>query len=137
MKKIVLVLTLLVAVLTVFSATVKINVFFPTLNSVRGDLMMALDTSSAKLDFIGGTEFPFLTANFDEKIISSVGLGVLTTGGTPDFRMVLKAGTYSVEGQFTAGTDGISLGASFATFGGYLKAGAWLNPFKLFFGIEY
>ena len=135
MKKIVLVLTLLIAVLTVFSATVKINVFFPTLSSVRGDLMLATDLSN--LEFVGGTEFPFLTANFDEKIISSVGLGVLTTGGTPDFRMVLKAGTYSVEGQFTAGTDGVSLGASFATFGGYLKAGAWLKPFKLFFGIEY
>lgn len=135
MKKIVLVLTLLVAVLTVFSATVRINVFFPTLSSVRGDLMLATDLSN--LEFVGGTEFPFLTANFDEKITSSLGLGVLTTGGTPDFRMVLKAGTYSVEGQFTAGTDGVSLGASFATFGGYLKAGAWLNPFKLFFGIEY
>jgi hypothetical protein len=135
MKKIVLVLTLLVAVLTVFSATVKFNAFFPTLSSVRGDLMLATDLSN--LEFVGGTEFPFITANFDDKVISSVGLGVLTTGGTPDFRMVLKAGTYSVKGQFTAGTDGVSLGASFATFGVYLKAGAWLNPFKLFFGIEY
>jgi len=136
MKKTILVLTLLIAVLTVFSATAKFNLFFPTLSSVRGDLMMASDLSD--LEFVGGTEFPFLTANFDDKVISSVGLGVLTTGGTPDFRLVLKAGTYSVKGQFTAGTDGVSIGASYATFGGYLKAGAWLQPaFKLFFGIEY
>src|SRR6056297_3517486 len=106
MKKIFLVLTLLIAVMTVFSATAKFNLFFPTLSSVRGDLMMALDTSSAKLEFVGGTEFPFLTANFNDKVISSVGLGVLTTGGTPDFRLVLKAGSYSVKGQFTVGTDG-------------------------------
>ncbi|MGM0640946.1 MAG: hypothetical protein ACQESN_05945 [Thermotogota bacterium] len=136
MKKIILVLTLLISVITIFSATAKFNFFFPTLSSVRGDLMMASDLSN--LEFVGGTEFPFLTANFDDKVISSLGLGVLTTGGTPDFRMVLKAGTYSIKGQFTAGTDGISIGGQYATFGGFLKAGAWIQPaFKLFFGIEY
>jgi hypothetical protein len=135
MKKMFLVLTLLVAVLTVFSATVDFNTFFPTLSSVNGELLLATDLSN--LEFIGGTEFPFITANFDDKVTSSLGLGVLTKGGTPDFRLVLKAGTYSIKGQFTAGTDGVSIGAAYATFGGYLKAGAWLSPFKLFFGIEY
>lgn len=135
MKKIILTLTALLGVLTIFSATINVNLFFPTLSSVKGELLLATDLSN--LDFIGGTEFPFLTANFNDKIISSAGLGLLTTDGTPDFRLVLKAGTYNVKGQFTAGSDGVSLGGEVATFGGYLKAGAWLKPFKLFFGIEY
>jgi hypothetical protein len=127
---------LLLSVIFIFSLSVfSFEFFVSDLSGVKGDVGLASNFNSLKINI--GAEVPFLKGTLNDFTYNAFA-GIVFIEGKGGAKLSFKIGTFAT--KLYASIDSINLfqvGGMQRFWGGYLKAGLYLNPLSLYIGLEY